>query len=305
MGFDRDMIPQKTATELVRNLHEVKEELGRGPIQITSHGRNDFVLMSQKQFEHLSGLTGTSTERLDAKLRLVMEMVDSFILILDDELKVRRANKAFCDFFNYDQDEIRGMPLESLPRTANDSYLAVRARAVVSSGRAESFEMPSSHRPGRTLQIRIRPWPNGIVTVFNDITDSLRDKNRILRDIAFDTAISVIPGFGTTIINPNGNLVVASLSIARLFGASRDALKGVSIFSLLSGECTKLLKSVLQGTDNTPQKCEVEYLRNGQDFAPGILSMAPFLDNFGQRMVAATLFDPAMAQDVRADMVAS
>ena len=294
MDFSRDSIQFKTSTELVRSLQTIKQQLQVAPIQITSHGRDEFVVISQNHFNHLKALSNAGTEHVEAKLKLVLDTITSHIIILDNDLKIRRANKAFCDFFGHIEQEIVGQPIDILPRTANDSFLAIRARWVLDSGKAESFEIPSSHRPGRILQVHLRPWPQGVALFLSDKTDSSHLNALMLRDLAHEASLAAAGGIGSFTLKPDGEITLASEGLAKMLATTRAALRGTSIRTLLGTECVQEVKERLKGSGSEPQIVPITYLKGGEEFAHGILSMAPFANQAFERRIAATIIDPAV-----------
>ena len=70
-----------TLTEVGRDMPRVRALLDHGPVQITSHKRNEFVMVPQAEFERMSSLSGVDKKNIDEKLRLVMEAVSSCIII--------------------------------------------------------------------------------------------------------------------------------------------------------------------------------------------------------------------------------
>ena len=101
----------------------VRAMLDHGPVQITSHKRNEFVMVPQEEFERMASLSGVEKQGIDEKLSLVLDAVSSSIIIMDNTLRIRRTNKAFLDYFGYRESDVIGRQLASLANTATDNYL--------------------------------------------------------------------------------------------------------------------------------------------------------------------------------------
>ena len=282
-----------TLTEVVRDMPRVRSLLDHGPVQITSHKRNEFVMVPQDEFERMSSLSGVEKQDIDGKLRLVLEAVSSCIIIMDSTQRIRRANRAFLDYFGYRENDVIGRQLGSLAKTATDNYVLTCIRQVQESGREKRFEMASSHREGRFIRFTIRPWPGGVALFADDITEQTRATEHVMQELARDQASKYIGGVGSGVIDANGVIRNASLGLAVLLGVRRRLLIGASIYRILSPDCREEVERCLQSRGLETETIEIEYLASGAEFAAARMVCSPFSIGQLQDCVAFIIQDCA------------
>ncbi|MCH2488180.1 MAG: PAS domain-containing protein [Erythrobacter sp.] len=263
-------------TEVVRDMPRVRALLDHGPVQITSHKRNEFVMMPQSDYERLTASSAADARGLEDKLELVLESVSSPIMIMDSELRVRRVNKAFLDYFSYTPADVIGHQMAGLAQTAGDNYILICTRQVLESGKEKSFEMASSHREGRFFRFTIRPWPGGVALFADDITEQSRATEHIMQELARDQASKEIGGIGSGVVDANGTIRNASLGLAVLLGVRRRLLIGASLYRILSPECREPVERCLQKRGLDTETLEIDYLASGAALAPAKIVFSPF-----------------------------
>ena len=265
-----------TSTRLVRDLQSVKNQLRHGPLRVTTHGKDDFVLVSKDEFERLTSLRDTDAESLDHKLRVVMDSISTLILIVDRNLTVRRANKAWRIHLEVEDQEIVGRDIRDFLTTTADLYLFQRIKNVLATQVEESFEMPSSHRVGRVNHYVIRPWPNGVAFFATDVTERIRATERILRNAAFDKAIEAVDHIAIGGVDETGKFIFATESLSSLIGSSRDTLLDASLFSILDRECRASLEEALDYRGMDTQVLDVRYMRYRGELRKARLALSPY-----------------------------
>lgn len=290
-----------TLTEVVRDMPRVRSLLEHGPVQITSHKRNEFVMVPQSEFERMCELSGSDADGIDAKLRVVLNTVSTLILIADRTMRIERVNKAFLDYFGYERGDVVGHQFSSLARTANDNYLAMLAQQVMDSGREKVFEIPSSHREGRFFRFTIRPWPGGVAFFADDITEQSRATEHIMQELARDQASKEIGGIGSGVVDSNGTIRSASLGLAVLFGVRRRLLVGASIYRVLSPGCRATVEACLQRRGLETETIEIDYLADGSRLAPARMACSPFSSGRLQDCTAFIIQDCARCGPTEAD----
>ena len=275
-----------SATQLVRDLHSVKSMLTDGPVEITSHGRTEFVVLSKDKYDQLSALTDTDADRLDAKLRLVLGTIPSMVIITDRRLNIRRANRAWCNFTEINEDEVIGRNLRDVEDTTNLQYICVRAMNVLASGQEESFELSSAKRPGRLLSFTIRPWPQGVAIFSHDRTDEGAAAERLMRDMAFDDALFQVGGTGFGSLDRNGRVTFATRSLAVLLGADAQNLNNIALETVLAPQSRVKFREELQCASPGKSLLTIQYLHAGKEFSEGELSLVPYSSVHGQECFA-------------------
>ena len=275
-----------TSTQLVRDLHSVRSQLQDGPVEITSHGRTEFVMLSKERYDEIIALTDTDADRLDAKLRLVLSTVPSMVLITDRNLRVRRANRAWCNFVEIDEADIVGKVLSETRGSTNTTYICARAENVLASGKEESFELTSTFRPGRLISYTIRPWPQGVAIFSYDRTEEAKASERLMRDLAFDKVMSMLEGYAFGSLDRAGRIAFTTSSLAGLLGADPAGLRNVALETLLAPASRVELREKLQSRVKNGAVMQIEFLEDGRTFRAGRLSLAPYSSLNGQELFA-------------------
>jgi len=111
-----------STTRLVRNLPGVKDLLDNGPA-VTSHGRTEFVVLSQADYERLNRLDGSNIDHLDTKLRLVLGSISTMIFVLNSDLRVRRANRSLCNYFERPPEDLVGKTILEISNSGTFQFV--------------------------------------------------------------------------------------------------------------------------------------------------------------------------------------
>lgn len=126
-----------TATQLVRDFPEVRRLVDRGPVQITSHGRTELVMLSPDHFAQIAEVGTTDSTRLEGKLAIILDTIETAVLIFDENLRVRRANRALCALLDTDEGRLIGLGAAELVTHPSHRYTIERLAEVQRSGHAE------------------------------------------------------------------------------------------------------------------------------------------------------------------------
>ena len=282
-----------TATQLVRDFPEVRRLAEHGPIHITSHGRTELVVLSPHTFAHLTEAKGPEAERLEWKLSVVLDTVETNILILDENLYVRGANMSLCETFEQDPSTIVGKHISQMVRTPADHFLIERLGEVYASGQPEVMVVPCSIRPGRTVRINIKPWPKGVAMFGDDITERVNYRDRQIADHASELSVQEIGGLGVVNAQSSGTILSGSLSFCQMMGAAAESLPGVRLHSLFAPRSRATIDEALTASSKETRRYEVEYLREGIKITAGILTVTPYWTVQHHACAAIALYDPA------------
>lgn len=267
-----------STTRLVRNLPEIKEQLDKGPVEITNHGRTEFVVLSKEKYEHYRSLDGSDAERLDAKLQLVLGSITTMVFVTDTDLRVRRANRALCDYLLRRPDELVGRTLLEISDSASFRFVASRARQVVETGQEDSFELASSFRDQRLISFTIRSWPHGVIIFADDVTEKARNSERHIRNNAYDTAFEAMGDFAVGSINASGEIVYVPRSLAKMTGIPADKLLGGNFFAMLHPDDRARVSDFTYANRSGVLRIAPRILLNGADYAPAVMTLTPYPD---------------------------
>lgn len=280
-----------SSTQLVRDLPGVKQQLDKGPLQITSHGRDEFVVLSNDDFDQLRNLVGVDAKRLDGKLTTVLESIDTMVMLFDKDLNIRRANRALCDYFGFDPQSLIGTPISDLLVTPTDQYVFHRVKSVLESGTPERFELPSSHRQNRYINHLITPWPNGVAHFASDVTERTEARDLALAFAAQQTAIRGIDGVALANLDHQGRFVGTSGSLQTLLASSAEQIEGTSILSIVDAEHRSMVQKMLAFTDKPNKTAEIRYLHKGTDLHRARISLSPYQTTHNNLEFAMALQD--------------
>lgn len=280
-----------TATQLVRDFPEVRRLADRGPVQITSHGRTELVMISPDHFAQIAEGGATDSSRLEGKLAITLDTIETAVLIFDENLRVRRANRALCALLDTDEDQLTGLPAANLITHPSHRYTIERLAEVRRSGLAEVLTAASTRDPTRTLQIQLKPWPNGVVLFADDITDRMRFADLQIANTMMDQSLTAIGGIGTAQVKSCGTILVGSAGLAQMAGVSPKALVGARVQSLLAPQSRAGAAEAILAVTDAPRRCAVDYLREGVKSAPATLVVTSYWTAEHHACAAITLHD--------------
>lgn len=284
-------LPSVSSTQLVRDLPSVKQQLDSGPVRITSHGRDEFIVLGTEEFARLQKLVGVDAKRLDGKLTTVLESIDTMVMLIDHELKIRRANRALCDFFGFDEKAIVGTAVADLLVTPTDQYIFHRVKSVLESGTPERFELPSSHRHNRYISHLITPWPNGVAHFATDSTERTEARDLALATSAEHVALSGMKGVALANLDAQGKFVKSSASLQALLAGSVQQIEGTSILSIIDTEFRPKVLQMLSFTDEPFKTADIRYLHKGTDLHRARISLSPYQTTHNSLEFAMALQD--------------
>lgn len=283
--------PSATATQLVRDFPLVRRMTEQGAVRITSHGRTEAIMMSPDDFARLCTGHGVESNRVEATLSLVLDSIDTHILILDENLVIRRANRAACETYGIPMGEIVGKPVSTLVTRPTDRFLVQRLAEVLRSGQTETTIVPSSFRPERTIRFTMRPWPQGVALFADDVTEREAIRDRKIADDATDAALEALGGVGTAQVQSNGTIIVPSIGLGQMVGSTIETLTGTRLQNLFDPHSRTILNEALMGTSTEARRYDVHYLRNGVTVTPAVVSVVPYWTAEHHACAAVVLHD--------------
>ncbi len=248
----------------------------QGPVQITSHGRTELVVLNPGHFAQIAGRRNDDANRLEGKLAIVLDAIDTAILLFDDNLCVRRANPAMCSLLDTDEDQLVGLPASSLVTHPSHRYTIDRLAEVYRSGHAEVVTAASARDVTRTLQIMLKPWPNGVALFADDITDRMRLGDMVVGESMMDQSLASMGGVGTAHVRSCGTILSGSLGLAQMVGTNPQALVGARLQNLLSPQSRIVVNEALLKASDGPSRYQIEYLKNGVSGASATVVVTPY-----------------------------
>lgn len=284
-------VSSATATQLVRDFPEVRRMADFGPVRITSHGRTELVMLSPSEFAQIANGDSADVNRLAGKLTIVLDNIDTAVLIFDETLHVRAANPAMCQLVDSDEGQIIGLHATELVTHPSHRYTADRLAEVHRSGCAEVLTAASARDLTRTLQIRLKPWPGGVALFADDITDRMRFADTVIADSMMDRSLAAVDGIGTAQVRSCGTILTASKGLAQMAGASAAALVGARLQNLVSPQSRAIINDALLRSTDESRRYEIEYIRNGMSAVPATMTVTSYWTAEHHACAAVALHD--------------
>lgn len=284
-----------TATQLVRDFPEIRRMADLGPVHITSHGRTELVMLSPDGFAKLIDDNGNDAARLNWKLSLVFDTVDTSILICDNDLIIRRVSRALSSVLETDEAELIGRHVSVMVAHPSDRYLLDRLDEVRRSHLGEVLTIPSTRSPGRILQLTIKPWPEGVALFCDDVTERHRLGDIALVTAANDQSLAALGGIGVASVRSSGEILSISRGFAVIVGTTPAALSGTRFQSLFPVQSRGLVSDALASTADGPQTYQIQYLKNGITPLPATLAVTPYWTAEHHSCASIALHDPNWA----------
>jgi two-component system CheB/CheR fusion protein len=168
----------------------------------------------------------------------IVDTVRESLVVLDQQLRVRSANRAFCETFGGTQKEIEGRHLYALGRGEwNIPGLRTRLEALTEGDKLEGFRVEQDPKGARSRTFllnarRIEQTPL-ILLAFEDVTERVRAEKAFHRtEMGFRELLSTATE-AILMTDPAGTIVFANQAATQIFGFSADELIGLSVDTLV------------------------------------------------------------------------
>ncbi len=258
------IVEEISATNAARNFSNVRRKARAGPVIISSHNKDRQVLIDFELYDWLSRREPVSgaVERLNAKLSITLDSIDTYVCILDRQCRVRRINDALLAGLGKDAVNLTGTSVEELFTAPSFRYVIERIYEVLENQIPARFEQPSPMSPDRILSFRIKPWPGGVAIFADDVTEKAYARENKARAAALRTAVSAFGDMGYGTINAVGMIVEATQSFADLVSAQVDSLTGSKFVSLFGPGSKGAVEAAVRMTEES-QLLDVDLLVGG------------------------------------------
>lgn len=280
-----------TSTQLVRDFPEVRRLADRGPVQITTHGRTELVMLSPDHFAEITQLGSSDAARLEGKLTITMDTIDTAVLIFDEDLRIRRANHALCALIDTDEAQLVGLHASTLVSHPSHRYTIERLAEVQRSGHGEVLTVASARDATRILQIQLKPWPSGVALFADDITDRMRFADLQIANTKLDQSLAALGGLGTAQVKSCGTILTGSSGLAQMTGISSKSLVGARLQSLLAPQARTVAGEAFLLASDKPHRYAVDYLRDGVTAEAATMIVTSYWTAEHHACAAVTLHD--------------
>ena len=234
------MIPEKlsgkivSATVFVRNFGAYARTAGSEPIHILNHGRPAWSLIATDQFMRLADAGSGGTEGAQDRLALsmVLDTIDTQVIMTDALLAVLRMNMAARHALLLTEDDVRGMPLDRVFVDPGYHVLLRAAERVRDTGVNETLDLDTTVPPLRAFRVRVERFGEGLVIFAADISAQTQVRHRHAIASAYEALMDALPGLARGTINPRGIIRTASPALAALVQTDPARIVGMRIASL-------------------------------------------------------------------------
>lgn len=249
-------------------------------------------MLSPDYFAQIADTASIDTSRLEGKLAITLDTIDTAVLIFDEELRIRRANQAVCALVDTDEAQLIGLHASALVTHPSHRYTIERLADVQRSGQAEVMTAASARDATRTLQIQLKPWPNGVALFADDITDRMRFADLQITNAMMDRSLAALGTVGTAQVKSCGTILAGSGGLAQMAGVLPQTLVGVRLQSLLAPQARTPAGEAFLTACDEPRRYTVDYLRNGMTAASATMVVTSYWTAEHHACAAVTLHDP-------------
>jgi len=116
-------------------------------------------------------------QQSEARLRSALEAVSDGYYAIDRNWRMTEINTAGERFFGITRDEVIGRDYWELAADVSEEFKTL-LRAGMEGAAPVTFESQSLYRPGRYVEVRVAPTPEGVCVALNDVTE-----RRLLRTV--------------------------------------------------------------------------------------------------------------------------
>lgn len=192
--------------------------------------------------EYVSAPPALSGDELaDEDLFLFDASADAILIFNPGDERVINANKRACDMYEYDREEMIGLPMRSLsgnPASGRSSIDAVLQGAASTPDGWYRFETTQRRRGGSTVVVAIQARPiryhgaQAVLTINHDVTELKRAQRALaLSEERFEHIFNASP-VAAAVIDSEGLILNANAAILELFEVDAENAVGHSVFEL-------------------------------------------------------------------------
>jgi PAS domain S-box-containing protein len=251
-----------TAAEFTRQFGQLRHGPGDMPVFVTHHGRETHVLVGKAHYDALRGGGGGLDRRgTSPDFAELIGSLPQAIVSLDANGVVTSANGVAAALLACDTDALTGRTLDdSLPELMA-AALGGYIRRALDSGEPQTADLPSPARPGRWLQVDLRPTARSTLLLMRDITEEVRRHRLADRDHAVAAAARRHGDIGEVTLSMRGQIDAANEAVTDWLGLPEERIRGVALADLIPvrGRAIfrEVLDGVLRGHGSTAIDCEL------------------------------------------------
>jgi PAS domain S-box-containing protein len=200
----------------------------------------------------------------EQRVTAILEGIGDGFWGLDRQWRLTYFNRAAEAFFGHSRAEVLGRSLwDAFPMLVGSEFER-RYRRVMTERTTEEFEAPSRVHPGRWIEVRAFPTPEGLGVAFREITKRRRAEQALVEREAHLAAILNQATAGIAEVDLDGRFLRVNECYSALVGRSPDELvSGMSMQDITSPEDLdsnlRLFRRAIDAGE--PFKIEKRYVR--------------------------------------------
>ncbi len=266
-----------TSTDFIRNFGLHARAAGGEPVHILNYGRPALSLVNTDYLNQLSGGPARGDAQGQRTFEMVFDQVAALVVLFDRALRIVRVNRSALQAVAVFEEDLRGTPAAALLADSRHHFVLRALERVRDSGQAESFEFDAAGPPMRTYQVRLTPFPDGVLAIAEDITAQSLMKERDAAARSYETLIEAMPGLAHGVINLRGGICSVSPGLAEMVGSGVGHVLGVRFMSLFHASVRAavgdLVETVLGGGGPITTKALLN--TDGAEPMPVTLGLSP------------------------------
>lgn len=184
-----------------------------------------------------------SAINIDAFYETLIDQTPLGIAIQTPDGKVARANRAFCEMFGYDPDEVVGNQLDDLVARDEDLYAdAGDLTELVLKGRSNLAARVRVRKDGSRFPALIWGVPIiqgdrvlAVYAIYEDISEQKAAERELARERSLLERIVEDSPDGIALFDEEGKVLRSNPAFDRLFGLGREEVLGRHLWELLGG----------------------------------------------------------------------
>lgn len=223
-----------TATDLVRHFAAHSRRALHEPVHIMNHGNIGLSLISTELFRQLSAgqMLIPDDSRLAAKLDVLLDLVPTQVILVDQDLKLLRINLAARRRIEVSEEEARSLPLSQILDESIHHFSMRMLERVRDTGIPEALELSPPNQPSLIYSVRIIPLLKGFVLLADEIIDRVTLREQDARTAAYENLIDGLPGLARGTFNIRGVVTKMSATLAALIHSDESRIIGVRFATL-------------------------------------------------------------------------
>ena len=277
----KSLIHKITATQLVRDFAEAAKEAALGDLAITKHGKVEYRLINEYRYTALTcGEAADSAidySRLKDELKTVLDSVRTLVIILDDEQRILRANRAMCERLAKQEEDLIGLHVLELELSPQLHHVSTRIKNVTRSGEKDTFDVHPSAPDERFFKCMIKRLPSGVAVFMDDKTDRRELDRRTFEYAARKKSIAALGTIAVANVRDDGEIISMTGGLPELIESTNGALLGSKIQAMLDPESREKFEAALHGDIGVPcGPFPISYLKGGMTLTNAMMVVTPY-----------------------------